>query len=222
MKWTVKNPDGVIKLGRFWLRDFQRFVCALGVCGLLVLFIACGGGTGDSEGSSNVPDTNPDHITELGVRVHIPDSVYDNCLYLKNDVVCDPDDIDLILLSWVDLRLQEWIASHPQMSPDKLLNIARQAELTLIDGWFLVCDIGPGDLCNGLRNSKRIAASIYNFTFEMNGCRNTPAHLAYTTSALSTITGSDYWLRIPQKYGCGVRENYGIPALVHEFNHFLE
>ncbi|MGQ0794376.1 MAG: hypothetical protein ACT4NX_09900 [Deltaproteobacteria bacterium] len=173
--------------------------------------------------SENVPDLAVTNVSALGVRITIPDSVYGNCLWTADNILCEPEQITQVLLSWVDIRVEEWIASRPRVSREMLLSFARDLKVSLVDNWFLVCDPGPGDLCSGVSADGRIGVSIYNFYFSLSQCPDAvPDHLEFSTQELSEISGKDFWLGIPERFGCGFVGEVGIPALVHELDNAID
>lgn len=210
----------------YWLRTLSTCLLAFS------LLFSCGGGVGSggSDGGGTSGRTEAVHTTRLGIKVHMPTSVYENGLYLLDGFILNHDGIDRTLLDWVDERVTEWIDSHPDMNPDDLLGVARSHTVVIHDHWGFLCSVSQSGVCNGLydEGANVIHASIYIKREASEPPADTdfiPPHTVMTSEEVAAWTGNRYWITGDKadKYYWGTVswDGMGLYVIIHELDHAI-
>lgn len=175
------------------------------------------------------PDKARSCLSRQGIRVYIPSSVYENGLYLIDKFITRPSKINSTLLYWVDVRVSEWIKSHPERKSYDLWKVAKAYRFKIIDHWGFRCSASPTGLCNGLHqgSKKTITASIY-FKLESANVPSRdyiPPHTVMTSKEVAEWARNSYWNKGSKagKYYWGSIDinNRGLLVIPHELDHAI-
>lgn len=145
------------------------------------------------------------YLTPQGYVLKIPDSVYQNGLYLWDSTVTDPLMIQLIIKEWFDSEIEEWIQVHDYR------NSLKSANYTIHNHWFFKVD---GDMCAGYIIGNNIDVALYH---KYEGIPMPTMNYALHT----LIWHEDDQERGVWKWYAGYipQNGRGMPALKHELGH---
>ena len=185
---------------------------------LIIIFIAiilcgCGGG-----GNAAIDvKTFYDGIwfyTPENYYVHIPASIYSHGLWLKDRVVLNPDEINFLLLSWVDIRATQFTLQYGLVPP-------RNVDIVLVDHHTFYCGSDSyNNLCEGWWDKKTtIYESIYAHFMGFEFPSYSAPHTRLTVEEMEAWSGTPRIL--PFTHHAGVIEDIGLTSIMHEWGHPL-
>lgn len=170
---------------------------------LLIFMITCGG-----NGSSPHSPSSTVYMTNQGYILNIPNSVFEHGLYLPDHTITDKYEIEVILKSWLDIRVNEWAQGDSYR-----INVARSINFILFDDWHYRHD---GGYCVGdYFEDHTVYASIYS-KFESSNMPtyNYPPH----TLVQHIDDDGDKTLKW---YAGQIIDGVGLEVIPHELNHAI-
>lgn len=111
------------------------------------------------------------------------------------------------VFSWLDARVAEWIASHPEHDPGWLYKQARGIRFTLVDDYRISTSGSSTGFAAGLISGDKVFACIYQRAESSDYPSGAPAHTIRLQEG--------YWT-----YGV-IPEGGGLQVVPHELDHSL-
>jgi len=185
-------------------------------CGL---FLSCGGGGG---GGNDLPP-GAFYETPSGLTLFVPDSVNSHGLFLRDRVVTDPEEIHQILCRWLDERIQQWIATHPDMDPAYLLSVADRHLFVTMDHWAFPCKSSNTGLCAGSYTEGVLKSAIYakGSGTEPPSASYVPPHTIIFADDVARWAGNDIWRTGLWYWGEVPSGDIGFHSVLDEFDHAI-
>ena len=167
-----------------------------------------------------------DYRTNNGYLVKIPNRIVDDRpLFLPDTILKNGEAINYILQT-VDMRVDEWIKSHPNYGTSYLKNIAKSLSIKIFNDWAFPCNASnaPYGLCVG--QYKPSINSIYVSLYSRIKAEELPINIFIPPWIIRSgrdvyeWTGIEAWLGYRNWYYYG----YGDPLLAvipHELDHAI-
>lgn len=127
------------------------------------------------------------------------------------------------VMYWLEQRIDEWVASHPERASDELYGIALGYPYIIYDNWTFPCEQSPTKRCAGritYSPCPQIELALYNKGKSPDYPFWAPPHTIIWGGDLAVQTGVASWNDGYWYFGWLPLEG-GLPATGHELDHAL-